>query len=128
VDTNAAAAERATAARAFEVVWNTLVGVLGTAATATLLRRAARSAAARRPELPELHGFQVLRDGLDYRFVLPPSWSSEREDCLRTVRHLVREELRPLLEELTGPVVVRLLERQPELQRSGIVEPRREER
>jgi hypothetical protein len=109
------------AAHVFEVVWNTLVGVLGTAAAATMLRRAARNAAKNGSELHELQGFDIVREGLDYRFVLPASWSSGCEECFQALRHLVREELCPLLKELTGPVVIRLLERQPELQRSGII-------
>lgn len=110
-----------TAAHVFELVWSTLVGVLGTAATATMFRRAARGVARSRPELRGLDGFAVVRDGLDYRFELPPSWRSGGEECLPALRYLVREELCPLLEELTGPVVLRLLERVPALQRSGIL-------
>lgn len=105
------------AARAFELVWNTLVGVLGTAATATMFRRAARSAGKNRPELVELQGFAVARDGLDYVVELPPSWSGGDAGCLQALGYLVREELCPLLVELTGPVVIGLLERHPELER-----------
>ena len=103
----------------FELVWSTLVGVLGTAATATMFRRAARNAATRRPEL--LHGFSIVREQLEYGFVLPPSWNGASEESFEALRVLVRQELCPLLEELTGPVVLRLLERQPELVRCKVV-------
>lgn len=108
------------AARVFELVWDALVGVLGTAATATMFRRAAKRAAQRRPDLAGLDGFQIIRDGLDYRWELPESWSSGSGAPLEAVAWLVREELCPVLSELTGQVVIDLLARRPELQRSGI--------
>ena len=108
------------AAGLFHVVWGVLVGVLGTAAAATLLRRAARAAARNRPDLSELEGFDIVREGLEYRVILPEAWSGCGEECLRALAHLVRDELCPLLVELTGPVVVRLLARRPELEPLGI--------
>jgi hypothetical protein len=121
--------ESLTAARAFELVWSTLVGVLGTGATATMFRRAVRRSAGRnRPERIELQGLEVTRDGFDYRFVLPPAWTGDSEASLQALRYFIREELYPLLEELTGPVIIRLLERQPELQRSGVIAERGDRR
>lgn len=115
------ATEEASAAQSFRTLWNTLVGVLGTGATATLLRRAARRAARHRPDLAQLSGFDVIREEMTYRCVLPPSWSGNDEGSVQALAYLVQEELYPLLEELTGPVMIRLLERQPELARSRIV-------
>jgi hypothetical protein len=115
-----AAADEPCAARAFALVWTTLVGVLGTAATATMLRRAARAATRKRPDLEDLQGFEIVRERLEYRVVLPPSWNGGCDGCLEALGYLLREELCPLLEELTGPVVVSLLRRQPDLQRHGI--------
>lgn len=113
------AASEASAAHAFDLIWVTLTGVLGTAATATMFRRAVKNAARKHPD--RLHGLAIVRDGMDYRYVLPEAWRTETPECVDAIRYLVRHELCPLLEELTGPVVIRLLERHPELQRYRIV-------
>lgn len=110
----------ASAAHLFEVVREALVGVLGTAATATMFRRAAKRAVERRPDLA-LDGFQVVRDGMDYRWELPSSWHAPSPASLEAVGWLIREELCPVLSELTGTVVVDLLARQPEIEQSGIL-------
>jgi hypothetical protein len=112
------------AAALFKLLWEGLADVLGTAATAVLVRRAARRAAARNPELAEL---AISREKLEYRFTLPRAWT-ERADAAAAIatadalalRELVGE-LRPLLVELTGPVVVRRLAQIPELRARGIV-------
>lgn len=110
------------AAQLFELVWNTLIDVLGTATTATLFRKAAKNVAAMRPELEGLHGFAVARDGLEFRYVLPTSWQRENPAGIEELRYLVRDALCPLLKELTGAVVIDLLERKPDLQRYGMIE------
>ena len=46
--------EATTASALFGLVWNELVDVLGSSATATLLRRAAKHGAVQRPELMKL--------------------------------------------------------------------------
>lgn len=97
----------------FAVLWNSLADVLGTAATATLMRRAAQRAAPRCPELGEL---VIKRTSLDYDYETPAPWKERGGDSLR---ELVRE-LRPLLVDLTGPVVINHLERIPELQENGL--------
>lgn len=112
------------AADLFKLLWDGLADVLGTAATAVLVRRAARRAAARNAELAEL---AITREKLEYRFTLPRAWT-ERANAAAAIatadalalRELVGE-LRPLLVELTGPVVVRRLARIPELRERGIV-------
>lgn len=119
-----ASANHPSPASTFELVWNTLISVLGAPATATMFRRAAKNAAENRPELRALSELDIVREGLSHRFVLPPSWSGPTDEGLEALRYLVREELCPLLEELTGPVVLGMLARQPELVQSGIVAER----
>lgn len=105
------------AAELFELVWATMADILGTAATAALLRRAARRA--------ELPGVTIAQDGLTYRFQVPASWHQPPDPAsLAPLRHLVRE-LCPLLEEMTGPVVLCRLGRVAPLQRVGFT-PRNE--
>ena len=108
----------------FTLLWESLADVLGTAATATLLRRAARRAVPRSPELAEL---AISRDNLEYRYTLPSSWKEREEGTLLALRDLVGE-LRPLLVEMTGQVVVRHLERVPELRERGILSPQGEQK
>jgi hypothetical protein len=115
---------RETAAELFGILWTVLVGVLGTATVATLMRRAARRATATARDPSALAGFVVVREALEYKVTLPPSWREPNPQALDALRGLVREDLVPLLVELTGPVVVRMLERVPELARHGIVDRR----
>ena len=115
----AAAGAGLSTADLFKLLWEGLADVLGTAATAVIVRRAARRAASRNPELAEL---VISRDKLDYSFTLPRAWTEQAEAAAddRALRGLVRE-LRPLLVELTGPVVVRRLAQIPALRERGIV-------
>src|SRR5438309_5380881 len=94
------------AAARFNILWDSLADVLGTAAAATLLKRAARRAATRSPELAWLV-FQ--REELRYGYSLPPAWKEESEGTPPALRELVTD-LRPILVELTGQVVLRHLE------------------
>lgn len=103
----------------FGLLWESLADVLGTAATATLLRRAAQRAALRRPELAEL---AIARSHLEYRYTLPPAWEGHEDGAIVALRDLVGE-LRPLLVEMTGQVVVRHLEKIPALRERGILSP-----
>lgn len=89
----------------FAVLWDTLADILGTSATAALLRRAARGAVGRCPELAAL---RITREELEYRYAVPATVTCE------ALRELV-VELRPLLIEMTGLVVVGQLDRVPEL-------------
>ena len=107
----------------FTLLWDALADVLGTAATATLLRRAAQRAA---PRCPELNEVVISREKLAYRYTLPPAWADGAEGTPLALRELVAE-LRPLLVELTGPVVVRRLERIPELRERGVISPQEEQ-
>ena len=119
----AAAGAGLSIAALFTLLWDALADVVGTAATATLLRRAARRAAPRCPELAEL---AISREKLEYRYTLPPAWAGGAEGTPLALRELVAE-LRPLLVELTGPVVIRRLERIPELRKRGIISPQEEQ-
>jgi hypothetical protein len=104
-----------TAAELFRLLWDTLVDVLGQAATASLLRRSIRRAAERRPDLGLL---KVERLGFEYAYATPAEWGKPGQ-ALPTLRELAGE-LSPLLVELTGPVIVRRLNAIPDLQRCQI--------
>lgn len=103
----------------FTLLWDALADLLGTAATATLLRRAARRAALCNTELAEL---AIVREKLEYGYRLPPAWNERTDNSQLAFRQLVGELL-PLLVELTGPLVVRHLAQIPELQERGIISP-----
>lgn len=104
-------------AELLDLLWASMTDVLGTAATATLMRRAVRRAATTEPAL---EGVTFGRIGYDYQYTLPGRWQEKaNEDALRCLR-LVIVELRVLLIEITGPVVVRRLERIPDLRELGM--------
>jgi hypothetical protein len=116
------ASAKLSSAALFALIWDGLADLLGTAAAATLLRRAAQRAAPRDPELAEL---AIVRENLEYRYTLPSAWSDPTEGTQRALRRLVGELL-PLLVELTGPLVVNHLAQIPELRERGIVPPQKE--
>lgn len=95
----------------FTKLWDALAELLGPAATATLLKRAARRAAARSPELAEL---VIRRQGLVYVYACPPGWSVRSGGAPPALRDLIGE-LRPLLIEMTGQLVIPHLEQILEL-------------
>jgi hypothetical protein len=109
------------AADVFALLWNSLADLLGTAATATLLRRAAKRAAARETGLAEL---VIVRENLEYRYVLPTAWTNGAGGG--PLGHLLRELL-PLLVELTGPVAIQHLAQFPELRERGFVFPQEDQ-
>jgi len=103
------------AAELFDLLWESLADVVGTAATATLLRRAIKRAASQTPE-----PITVARNGLDYEYRLPETWKQPgNEEAIGALR-VVAAELRVLLVELTGPVVVRRLGRLAAFRKRGI--------
>jgi hypothetical protein len=104
-----------TPAKLFAVVWKTLVDVIGTPATATLVRRSAQRALSREAELADL---VISRNGFDYAYTVPRTWKAARPESLDALRAL-NEELSALLWELTGPVVIRRLNAIPELRLCG---------
>ena len=101
----------------FAVIWKALVDLLGTAASAAIVRRAARHAESESPELVEL---VIVREDLAYRYALPRSWAHQGERGHGALRVLAGE-LGRLLVELTGTVVVRRLEQLPEVRTHGLV-------
>ena len=103
----------------FALVWNAVADVLGTAAVAAIVRRAAVSAAVEFPELGEL---VVKREQLEYRCTLPAAWSVATQTVDRNVRarRALFAEIGRLLVELTGTLVVNRLEQIPELRGSGL--------
>ena len=111
-----------TAAQLFVVVWNTLADVIGGAATATLIRRSAKRAVARRAGVSELI---IARDGFTYSYSVPAAWLRGGPEPLGDLRELMKE-LSPLLFDLTGPVILDRLRAVPELTRCNLVyeEPR----
>jgi hypothetical protein len=105
------------AAALFAIVWDTLAEVLGTAAVATIVRRAAGRAAAESPELVDL---VVIRENFEYRYILPPGWSQRTERGYLALRVLVAH-IGQLLVDLTGTVVICRLEQIPELRARGLI-------
>jgi hypothetical protein len=110
-----------TGATLFAQLWETLADVLGSAATAALLRRSVKRAIARRPALS---GLEIQRHGFSYEYKVPETWRAEGTDGVAAVQDLARE-LWPILIEMTGEVVVRRLARIPGLQAAA--SPRSEE-
>ena len=103
----------------FGLLWHALADVLGTAAAATLLRRAAQRAAAASPELA---GLIITREALEYRCKVPDTWNAGAAEPPRALCNLVRE-LWSFLVELTGSVVVARLLQVADLRDYGIVPP-----
>lgn len=100
---------------AFDAVWTTLVHVLGAPTATTVVRRSARRASGRRPALAEL---TIHRAALDYEVELPASWRASEAESLHDVQALAGE-LRVVLHELTGVLVVRALNEHPTLKTLG---------
>jgi hypothetical protein len=105
------------AAELFDLLWGTLADVLGTAATATLLRRAIKRGAARTVWFEPV---VVARNGLDYTYRLPDAWKQSGNDEAVEVFRVITAELKVLLVELTGPVVVARLGQLAPLRKWGI--------
>lgn len=107
-----------TPARLFGLAWAELADVLGTTALAILMRRARDRAAG---SASTLHGFGIEREGLGYRYRLPPAWSGHDPQAEADLAALVRA-LIPLLADLTGPIAVRRLAGVAPLRTRGIIE------
>jgi hypothetical protein len=103
----------------FALLWQALADILGTAATATLLRRAAQRAAAHWPELTALN---ITRGALEYQYQVPDDWSQRARKPPPALCELVRE-LWVLLLDLTGSVVVKRLSQISELRAHGLIPP-----
>ena len=104
-------------AESFDLLWEFLTDVLGTAATATLLRRAIKRAASHTSWSEPVI---VARNGLDYEYRLSETWKQSGNEEVLGALWLVAAELRVLLVELTGPVVIRRLGRLAPFRERGI--------
>ena len=98
-------------------MWESLADVLGTAATATLLRRAIKHTASHASWSEPV---VVIRNGLDYEYRLPEMWKQPGNEKAVGALRTVAAELRVLLVELTGPVVLRRLARLAPFREHGI--------
>ncbi len=108
----------AAAADLFQRLWDDVADLVGTAATAALLRRALKRSSANHPELAAV---VLRREGLEYGWALPAAWHDpERRDAVDHLRRLVCDDLLPLFRELTGPVIARRLAQSPELVEAGL--------
>ena len=94
-------------AHVFAGLWEALADILGTAATATLLRRALVRAA----PLPGLDDVTIARDDLTYSYHLPTAWNDAQSDGSHAALRAITTQLRTLLAELTGDVVLDRLAR-----------------
>lgn len=104
----------------FALLWLALADVLGTAAAATLLRRAAQHGS---EAFPELAALVITRESLEYRYQVPVTWDEPAAEPPAALCELVRK-LWVLLTELTGSVVVGRLSRVAELRERGLAPPR----
>ncbi len=104
-----------TTAEVFDRLKDTLVGVIGTAATATFLRRAVRRAA---KKFPELGNLAITKEKLDYEYAIPKHWSDGRDGLPALVN--LSGELESLLLDLTGGVMIRKLRSVPLLLDAGL--------
>jgi hypothetical protein len=109
--------DAASPAQLFDLLWATLADVLGTAATATLLRRAIKQAASHTSWSEPVI---VTKNGLDYNYRLPETWKEPGNEEAVGALLVVAAELRVLLVELTGSVVIRRLGRLAPFREWGI--------
>ena len=100
----------------FKVLWGALVEILGSPATATLLRRSAKM---RLRDFPELGELGITRKGFEYVYAVPADWNHANEQSNAALQALI-QDLCSLLLELTGPVVLHRLEALPQLAKCGL--------
>jgi hypothetical protein len=100
----------------FNILWGALVEILGSPATATLLRRSAKR---RLRDFPELGELAITRKGFEYVYAVPADWKHANEQSNAALQALV-QDLYSLLFELTGPVVLHRLEKLPQLAKCGL--------
>jgi hypothetical protein len=107
----------------FAIVWDAIAEVLGTGATAAIVRRAAGRAA---PDSPELVDVVIRREKLEYHYTLPHAWSytaraAAPEGRVPIALRALIAEIGRLLMELTGSVLIGRLEEIPELRARGLL-------
>lgn len=95
----------------FALMWNEVADIISTAATAALVRRAAKRAAPRHPMLAQL---TVGRTGFTPEYSLPPGWEQDPTGPATNAEFAaLAAEFVVLLKELTGVVVLRRLAQLP---------------
>src|SRR3954464_4140871 len=105
------------AAELFDLLWDCLVDVLGTAAAAVILRRAIQHAALRSASTEHVI---IVRNGLDYEYRVPEPWKEPGNEGAVDALRVVAASLRALLVELTGAVLVNRLARLAPFRKWGI--------
>jgi hypothetical protein len=105
-----------TPSETFDVLWGALVEILGSPATATLLRRSAKR---RLGDFPELGELAITRKEFEYAYAVPEDWKHADERPNAALQALV-QDLCSLLLELTGPVVLDRLKALPQLAECGL--------
>jgi hypothetical protein len=106
----------------FTILWDALADLLGGAQTAMLLERSARRAVARSPELA---GLVIQRQRFVYTYSCPTGWSGSAGSTSPALRDLI-VELRPLLLETTGQLVIEHLKQFLELRELLLLAPQEE--
>jgi hypothetical protein len=101
----------------FKLIWDAVSDVVGTTAAAMILRRAAKRAMDRSPDLEEI---EFIRTDVGYSYALPRALIGKLEQTPVALRDLV-SELRPLLVAWGWKVVADRIEQIPELQARGIL-------
>ena len=81
----------------FRALWLGLSDIMGTSATATLLRRAAKHE-------PHVTQLVVQKPAFEYEYITPTTWRDPQIEA-RAMRTLL-QALEPLLVELTGEIVI----------------------
>lgn len=105
-----------TTASLFAALWNALTDLMGSSATAILVRRAVKHAASKQPQLGVL---VIHRPVFEYEYVVPEQWrdvNHGRAELSELVRALV-----PLLTQLTGGIALQRLRSVPELVHAGLL-------
>jgi hypothetical protein len=105
------------AAELFDLLWDALADVLGTATAAIILRRAIQQAALATGSSERV---MVFRNGKDYEYRVPGTWRRPGNDAAVDALRGVAAALRLLLIQLTGPVLVDQLGRLAPFQKWGI--------
>lgn len=101
----------------FDLLWATLVDIVGSPTTAALMRRSVRHQMAHYRELEEL---AITRQGFEYAYVVPAAWKHANGQSMTALQALV-QSLSGFLVELTGPIVVRRLKELPQLAECGVI-------
>lgn len=96
-------------------MWSTLTDLMGSSATAVLVKRAIKRAAGEQPAVQML---VIRRPVFDYEYLVPETWKDNGKAELAALMGA----LVPLLKELTGEIAVSRLRSIPELAQSGLLD------